>query len=207
MTIIRKHYDPPVEFHKALPGARKLVIMKRVERQNVSTSGNFTPAEASTAKPKSMHKGNNTMVDTVDRGPYYRMIDRQALARQQQTGESYAKAFTECYTAPENIAIRDMAQYEHLAKSHDVMFGTKLSGIPVAKAAAPYDPLQKSAELAEIRGPAHAKLHSMAIDYQRAHAGVSYSSAYSHEYVRPENASLREKIKNEHLFGHDGGAW
>ena len=30
------------------------------------------------------------MVDTVDRGPYYKMLDRQALAR-------YASAFTKVY--------------------------------------------------------------------------------------------------------------
>jgi hypothetical protein len=138
------------------------------------------------------------MVDTVDRGPYYKMIDRQALARQQQTGESYEKAFTECYTAPENIAIRDMAQYEHLAKSHDVMFGTGLSSIPEQKAP-PYDPLRKQAELAEHLGPAHARLHSMAVDHQRAHSGMSYQQAYSYLYGKMENAPLREKIKSEHM--------
>jgi hypothetical protein len=31
MTIIKKHYDPPVEFHKAMPGAKSIVIMKRYD--------------------------------------------------------------------------------------------------------------------------------------------------------------------------------
>jgi hypothetical protein len=215
MTGRMIHYSEPVEFHKALPGANKLVLMKRV----ADDDDGFTPAVSRIEKPKNptkpksrlarnvavddeigeaAEKGNN-MTNEIDRGPYYKMIDRQALARQQQTGESYEKAFTACYTAPENIAIRDMAQYEHLAKSHDVMFGTRLSSIPVAKEAPAYDPLQKSAELAAIRGPGHARMHSKTVDYMRAHAGVGYSSAYSHEYTRPENAGLREKIKNEHL--------
>jgi hypothetical protein len=52
----------------------------------------------------------------------------------------------------------------------------------------------------------------MTIDYMRSHSGVPYSSAYSHEYTRPENASLREKIKSEHMrstmagLGDDGVA-
>jgi hypothetical protein len=200
MTIITKHYDPPLPFNKAMPGARKLVIMKRID----DCDDGFTKEDRLVRGPSVSRKPNDmvTKVDTmndIDRGPYYKMLDRQALAHQAQFGGTYEQAFAKCYTAPENIAIRYMAQYEHLAKSHDVMFGTKLSSIPVQKAAPEYDPLRKAAELAEIRGPAHAKLHSMAIDYQRAHAGVSYSSAYSHEYIRPENASLREKIKNEHL--------
>jgi hypothetical protein len=68
-----------------------------------------------------------------------------------------------------------------------------------AAPAASYDPLAKAAELAEIRGPAHAKLHSMAIDHQRAHPGQSYASAYGYLYALPENVALRNSIKSEHL--------
>jgi hypothetical protein len=138
------------------------------------------------------------MVDTVDRGPFYKMLDRQALARQAQTGESYAAAFTKVYEDPANKTIRDRAQYDHLAKQHDAIYGTAKSLIPVAKEA-PYDPLQKAAEMAEFLGPAHARLHSMAVDHQRAHSGMSYQQAYSHLYSRTENAPLREKIKSEHM--------
>jgi hypothetical protein len=65
--------------------------------------------------------------------------------------------------------------------------------------AAPYDPLQKAADAAEHLGPAHAKLHSLAVDHQRAHYGMTYQQAYSHLYSRPENEPLREKIKAEHM--------
>jgi hypothetical protein len=138
------------------------------------------------------------MVDTIDRGPYYKMLDRQALARQQQTGESYAAAFTKVYEDPANIAIRDGAKSDDLARAFDATYGTAKSLIPTQKAA-PYDPLAKAAELAEIRGPAHAKIHSLAIDHQRAHPGMSYQSAYGYLYSKPENTALREKIKNEHM--------
>ena len=134
----------------------------------------------------------------ISNGPYYAMIDRQALARQAQTGESYAVAFTKCYEDPSNRVICDNLQYEHLAQGEDAICGSRLSAIPVAKKA-PYDPLAKSAELAEIRGPNHAKLHSMAVDHQRAHDGMSYQSAYSYLYAKPENAGLRNAVKAEHM--------
>jgi hypothetical protein len=139
------------------------------------------------------------MVDTVDRGPWHKMIDRQALALQAQTGCSYASAFTKAYTDPSNRSIVDQARYEHLAKSHDVMFGTGLSSIPVQKAAPPYDPLRKQAEAAEHLGPAHARLHSLAVDHMRAHGGMSYQQAYSHLYSRVENEPLRNAVKSEHM--------
>ncbi len=58
---------------------------------------------------------------------------------------------------------------------------------------------QEAAEVAEHIGPAHSKLHSMVIDYQRAHAGVKYAAAYSALYTRDENQALREQIKDEHM--------
>jgi hypothetical protein len=182
------HYSEPVEFHKAMPGAKSVVIWKRDDTR--------------TAKPKNIPNAKRATMTNYDydtsRGPWHAMLDKQALALQAQIGGSYEQAFTKVYTAPENASIRDRAQFEHLAKAHDAMYGTRLSLIPVAKEA-PYDPLRKAAELAEIRGPAHAKLHSMAIDHQRAHAGQSYASAYSYLYAKPENVALRNAVKAEHL--------
>jgi hypothetical protein len=142
----------------------------------------------------------------INRGPWHAMIDRQALALQAKTGESYASAFTKCYTDPANASIRDQAQLEHLARGEDAISGTRLSMIPVAKAAPAYDPLRKAAEIAESYGPAHAKLHSMAIDHQRAHAGQSYASAYAYLYAKPENAALRNAVKSEHMASTMAGA-
>jgi hypothetical protein len=149
------------------------------------------------------------MVDTVDRGPFFKMLDRQALALQAKTGLSYASAFTKVYTDPANATIRDNATYEHLAQGEDAICGTRLSLIPVAKAAPAYDPLAKAAEAAEHLGPAHAKLHSMAVDHQRAHSGMSYEGAYAYLYSKPENVSLRNAVKAEHMrstmSAHGGG--
>jgi hypothetical protein len=85
-------------------------------------------------------------MDTVDRGPYMKMLDRQALAHQAQFGGSYEQAFTKVFTAPENAAIRDGAKYDELARAFDSVYGTAKSLIPVQKAA-PYDPLRKSGKI------------------------------------------------------------
>jgi hypothetical protein len=139
------------------------------------------------------------------------MIDRQALALQAQTGESYASAFTKCYTDPSNKVIVDNARLEHLSQGHDAIYGTRFSmppnagvkkaledptleaqarrrmattGETFAKAysaiyTAPENialrngvtgPLAKAAAIAENFGPAHAKLHSMAVDGCRSPA-------------------------------------
>jgi hypothetical protein len=138
-----------------------------------------------------------TYIDT-SRGPFFAMLDRQALARQAQTGESYAAAFTKIYEDPANRAIRDRAQYDHIAKAHDAIHGTKLS----LEKAAPPDPAQcyvSPAEAAARLGPAHAKIHSQAIDFRRANPRHSYESAYSRVYSAPENANLRAEINREHL--------
>jgi hypothetical protein len=54
--------------------------------------------------------------------------------------------------------------------------------------------------------PAHARLHSMAVDHQRAHSGMTYAQAYSHLYSRPENEALRNQIKSEHMAATMGRA-
>jgi hypothetical protein len=174
---IIKHYDPPVPFEKYAVAATHVPV-SRIDKPRETTMTNYD-------------------YDT-SHGPYYAMIEKQARARQAITGETFAKAFTECYEDPSNRSIVDQAQYEHIAKSHDQMFGTGLSTTPVQKQA-PYDPLAKAAELAEHLGPSHAKLHSMAIDHQRANPGMSYQSAYGYLYAKPENVSLRNAIKAEHM--------
>ena len=48
-------------------------------------------------------------------------------------------------------------------------------------------------------GPAHAKLHSMAVDHQRAHPGQSYAYSHSYIYSHPDNSALRAQVRDEHL--------
>jgi hypothetical protein len=158
-------YSEPVPFHKAMPGAESVVIWKRVPHVHVAKPKRPVKPQVRFAKPdedddEMTRIGKaDTMTQAVDisRGPYQAILDKMALARQAQTGESYAKAFTEVYTDPANVMLRDGAQYDHLAKSMDAIYGTTKSLVPVEKAAPPPDPLQKAAEVAEFLGPAHAQ--------------------------------------------------
>jgi hypothetical protein len=132
----------------------------------------------------------------IDRGPFYKMLDRQALARQQQTGESYAAAFTKVYEDPSNRSIRDAATSEHLAQGHDAMFGYQLSGTHVAKAAPPDAKQDFVSRAIEDRGPAHQKLHETALEHSRAH-GLTYQQSYTRLFTSPENVALRAGIAAE----------
>jgi hypothetical protein len=133
-------------------------------------------------------KGNN-MTNEIDRGPFAKMLDRQALAHQAQFGGTYEQAYVKIYTDPSNRSIVDNARLNHLEQSHDAIYGTKLSPIPVAKASQSYDPLAKAAELAEHLGPAHAKLHSMAVDHYRL--GLHNLSLRAHGGCPPAKLALR----------------
>jgi hypothetical protein len=51
---------------------------------------------------------------------------------------------------------------------------------------------------AKRAGPASAKMHPLAVDYQRKR-GNSYQRAYSYVYGRRDNEALRNQVKAEHL--------
>jgi hypothetical protein len=102
-------------------------------------------------------------------------------------GESPQQAFAKTIT--------DDPTGQLLYQAMKIAPGAEVKPAPLA----PYDPLAKAAELAQHLGPAHAKLHSLAIDHMRAHGGMSYQQAYSHLYSRPENEALRNAIKDEHM--------
>ena len=57
----------------------------------------------------------------INLGPWHAMLDKQALALQAQSGDSYAKCFTKVYEDPANRAIREQATYEHLAQGEDAI--------------------------------------------------------------------------------------
>jgi hypothetical protein len=59
-------------------------------------------------------------------------------------------------------------------------------------------PVEKADEGPQHIGPAHAKMHSLAIDRQRERP-ISFASAYSEVYTRPDNAALRRAVQREHL--------
>src|ERR1700719_4645314 len=70
-------------------------------------------------------------------------------------------------------------------------------GQEVKPAPQPAPPSPEAA--ANLLGPAHAKMHSQAVDHQRAYPRLSYEAAYSRMYTHPDNARLSAKINREHL--------
>jgi hypothetical protein len=70
-------------------------------------------------------------------------------------------------------------------------------GSEVKPAPQPAPPSPEAA--AKLLGPAHAKMHSQAVDHQRANPRLSYEAAYSRMYTHADNAGLRAEINQEHL--------
>jgi hypothetical protein len=181
----------------------------------------YTPAVSRTAKPKNptkpksrlarhepiddeigkpAEKGNN-MTDYYDasRGPYHAILDKMALARQAQTGESYARAFTKIYEAPENVLLRDGAQYDHLAKAQDAIHGSRLSLLKVAPPDAVQDDVDPSRR-GDNPGPAHAELHRRVGDRMKSDPSLSYERAFTAEYLHPNNRSLKQRVDAESVL-------
>jgi hypothetical protein len=99
-------------------------------------------------------------------------------------GESQQQAFTKTIT--------DDPTGQLLYQAMKIAPGSEVKPTPQ-----PAPPSPEAA--AKLAGPGHARMHSMAVDFQRANPRHSYESAYSRVYSAPENSGLRDKVRNEHL--------
>ncbi len=95
-------------------------------------------------------------------------------------GETAERAFAKTITEDETGKL--------LYKAMQIAPGQEVKPVP-----------QETAKEPEHIGPAHGKLHSLAVDHQRAHSGMSFQQAYSYLYAKPENVALRNAIKAEHM--------
>jgi hypothetical protein len=69
------------------------------------------------------------------------------------------------------------------------LFALSSSVVTLVEKAAPPDPAKdfvSPAEAAAKLGPAHARMHSLAVDCQRANPRLSYEAAYSRMYTERE---------------------
>jgi hypothetical protein len=118
----------------------------------------------------------------LEKNEFYDAIMKRAEALRAD-GESPQQAFSKVIT-DETGRLLDQA--------------TKIApGAELKPAPHPAPPSPEAA--AKLLGPAHARLHSQAVDHQRANPRLSYEAAYSRMYTHPENASLRAEINREHL--------
>lgn len=118
------------------------------------------------------------MLDDAEKHHYDALIKMRA-AEIRTSVESEAQAYARTIT--DDAAGRILYREMKLAK------GTEIKPAP-----------EPQPEKPAFIGPAHAKLHSLAVDNQRAH-NTTYASSYSNVYGRPENAALRAAAKAEHL--------
>jgi hypothetical protein len=112
-----------------------------------------------------------------------------ARARQAITGETYAKAFTETYCDPANVAIKDASKNHDLAKAFNATFG------PVQKAAPP-DPPQDDVS----PGPAHDELNRLVTARMKNDPKLSYQRAFTAEYLHENNRSLKQRVDSESVI-------
>ena len=186
-------YSEPVPFHKTM-GTRKVVLMKRIDdgAAGVVNTNKGTASMTDFEKiirdheilvldfAKRQVEGERTGLEKHD---YLAAIENRA-AKLRADGESKEQAFTK--------TIVDDEIGKLLFKALKRAPGSEVKAAPQ-----PAPPSREAA--AELLGPAHAKMHSQAIDFQRANPQHSYESAYSRMYTHPENASLRAEINREHL--------
>jgi hypothetical protein len=173
-------------------GTRKLVIMKRIDDDGVGNTNKGTVSMTDFAKiirddevlvldfAKRQIEGERTGLEKHD---YLAAIEGRA-AKLRADGESPQQAFTKVITDDEIGKLLFKAL-------------KRAPGSEVKPAPQPAPPSREAQ--AKLLGPAHAKMHSMAIDFQRANPRHSYESAYGRVYSAPENASLRAEINREHL--------
>jgi hypothetical protein len=183
-----------------MPGATSVVIMKRDE----------PPAGEKPKNPKRMNRlARNVPIDDEDgfipnskgmtmtdydtsRGPWHAMLDRMARARQQQTGESYQKAFTECYCDPRNTEIVNGSKYDDLAKAFDSVHGTAHSLVK----AAPPDPPQDEVS----PGPAHDEFNDLVAAHMKANPTLSREQSFTRIYTHPDHRSLKARVDAESVL-------
>ena len=120
---------------------------------------------------------------SLEKSEYYDAIMKRAEALRAD-GESPQQAFAKTITDDETGRL--------LYRAMKIAPGAEVKPAPQ-----PAPPSPEAA--ANLLGPAHAKMHSQAVDHQRANPRLSYKSAYSRMYTHPENAALRAEINREHL--------
>jgi hypothetical protein len=120
---------------------------------------------------------------SLEKSEYYDAIVKRA-EHLRAPGESPQQSFAK--------TIVDDPEGQLLYKAMQIAPGAEVKPAPQ-----PAPPSPEAA--AQLLGPAHAKMHSQAVDHQRANPRLSYEAAYSRMYTHPDNASLRAEINREHL--------
>jgi hypothetical protein len=192
-------YSDPVPFHKTM-GTHKLVIMKRIDDDGAAGAGNTNKGTMSMTDFEKIIRDHEVLVldfakrqvegerTGLEKHDYFAAIEGRA-AKLRADGESPQQAFTKTIT--------DDPTGQMLYKAMKIAPGSEVKPEPQ-----PAPPSPEAA--AKLLGPAHAKIHSQAVDHQRANPRLSYEAAYSRMYTHADNAGLRAEINREHLAASMG---
>jgi hypothetical protein len=187
-------YSGPVPFHKTM-GTHKLVIMKRIDEDDAAAVGNTNKGTTSMTDFEKIIRDHEILVfdfakrqvggerTGLEKHDYFAAIEGRA-AKLRANGESKEQSFAKTITEDETGKL--------LYQAMKIAPGSEVKPAPQ-----PAPPSPEAA--AKLLGPAHARLHSQAVDHQRANPRLSYEAAYSRMYTHPENAGLRAEINREHL--------
>jgi hypothetical protein len=187
-------YSEPVPFHKTM-GTHKLVIMKRIDDGDAGRVVNTNKGTTSMTDFEKIIRDHEILVldfakrqvegerTGLEKHDYFAAIEGRA-AKLRADGESPQQAFTKVITDDEIGKL--------LFKAMQIAPGSEVKPAPQ-----PAPPSPEAA--AKLLGPAHARMHSSAIDLQRRNPRLSYEAAYSRVYTDPSLAGLRDKVPNEHL--------
>jgi hypothetical protein len=187
-------YSDPVPFHKTM-GTHKLVLMKRIDVDDAAGVVNT-------------NKGTTAMADfeKIIRDHEILVLD---FAKRQVDGERTGLEKHDCLAAIEGRAAKLRTDGESKEQSFTKtivedeigrLLYKALKSAPGAEVKpAPQPATPSPEEAAKLLGPAHARMHSQAVDHQRANPRLSYEAAYSRMYTHADNAGLRAEINREHL--------
>jgi hypothetical protein len=140
-------------FTKAYTDPKNAAIVEQYKYDDLAKA--YDAIDGGQRSPSNMAADIHKRVDELT-------LEKQARDRAEITGETYAKAYTEIYCNPENVALRKAAPAD--AVQDDV------------------DPSKRG----DNPGPAHAELHRLVGDRMKSDPSLSYERAFTAEYLQPE---------------------
>jgi hypothetical protein len=200
--------DRPAQEHA------RVVVMKRAEEQDAkalllkSLAAARYDLDAVEVMEKALTDGLFDTMETSDIEALIKVRADQIKKPKERDASAYARAIVEdgiakvLFKASRRVT-GVLPTAAEIARAQDEIAKAK-SDAPQTKK--PFrelsvdHPVKMPASMAgEDTGDAEAKLHSLAVDHQRAYNTRSCESAFAAVYSNPENRDLRERAKAQHL--------
>jgi hypothetical protein len=99
-------------------------------------------------------------------------------------------------TLPDNLSPQQ--RFSRAISGGDSVASELYRACKIAPGAEVRAPVEKADDGPVHIGPAHARMHALAVDHSKAKS-MTYQGAYSYVYSHPDNAALRAAVQREHL--------